>query len=49
MDVVRFLLANNADVNAVDSNGWTPLHGTALLAFSSAKLAKLLFMAMTLG
>jgi hypothetical protein len=27
MDIVRFLLANNADVNAIDSNGWAPLHG----------------------
>ena len=26
MDVVESLLANNADVNARDKNGWTPLH-----------------------
>ena len=26
MDIVRFLVQHNADINAQDNEGWTPLH-----------------------
>jgi len=34
-DMVEFLVANGADVNRGDNEGWTPLHATASCGFLS--------------
>ncbi len=39
-NVVELLLANKADVNAKDNNGWTPSHTAA--AYGHKDLAELL-------
>lgn len=33
MDIVSFLLEHGADVNQVDSEGWTPLHVAASCSY----------------
>ena len=35
LDMVEFLVANGADVNRGDNEGWTPLHATASCGFLS--------------
>lgn len=34
MNMVQFLVENNADVNVCDNEGWTPLHATASCGFT---------------
>lgn len=36
LDIIRFLLSHHADVNAIDSNGWTPLHGISITPLNRA-------------
>lgn len=40
MDIVRFLVEHNADINAQDNEGWTPLH--AAVCCGSLPIAKYL-------
>ena len=35
LDMVEFLVANGADVDRGDNEGWTPLHATASCGFLS--------------
>jgi protein phosphatase 1 regulatory subunit 12A len=35
LEMVEFLVANGADVNRGDNEGWTPLHATASCGFIS--------------
>eukprot|EP00494_Astrolonche_serrata_P023563 UN23821 len=43
-DLVRFLIENGADVNAVDRDGWTPMHCLLMGDCFNTKVCKYLFL-----